>query len=125
METKKIGDVNFGDFKTEFFLTFKVEEFLKKEKTSLACLLPEGWIWYEVILFDIIDKDGDGFPDEKYGKNFKVIYQDIFEKIELKNRGKFRERQIFDKFLTSGSSAIRSSTGKELFADYVLLLNNE
>ena len=125
METKKIGDVNFGDFKTEFFLTFKVEEFLKKEKTSLACLLPEGWLWYEVILFDLIDKDGDGVPDGKYGKNFKVIYQDIFEKMELKNKGKSKESLIFDESLTRGSSAIRSSTGKELFADYVLLLNNE
>ena len=60
----KVGEVNFEDFKTEFFATSKVREYLKSNKISLACLLPEGWIWYEVELFEIIDKDEDGKPDK-------------------------------------------------------------
>ena len=68
---KKVGEVNFEDFKTEFWVMPKTEKYLKDKKTSIACLLPEGWLWYEAILFDLIDQDEDGIPDKQFGKNFK------------------------------------------------------
>ena len=41
--SKKVGEVNLKEFRTDFFVTSKTEEFLKKQKISLACLLPEGY----------------------------------------------------------------------------------
>jgi len=79
----KIGELNFKDFKTEFEITKKVKDYLKEEKISLASLIPNGWEWYEVDLFDFIE--GNNFkPNIKYGKNFKVTYYGIIEE-ELGN----------------------------------------
>lgn len=82
MKTEKIGEVNFEEFKTEFKITPKVKKFLEEENYSLACLLPNGWEWYEVELFDNLDENRDGEPDLKYGKNFEVIYYAISEALE-------------------------------------------
>lgn len=83
MKTEKIGEVNFEEFKTEFSLTPKVKKYLENESVSLAYLLPNGWEFYEVELFDFLDKDEDGEPDEKYGKNFEVIFYGIVENRDL------------------------------------------
>ena len=50
----KIGEVNFEKYKTEFFITQKTKRYLKEKNISLASLLPNGWLWYELTLFDLI-----------------------------------------------------------------------
>jgi len=40
----------------------------------LATLIPPAWLWYDNELMDVIDENGDGKPDEKFGTNFKIIY---------------------------------------------------
>ncbi|MEK6927354.1 MAG: hypothetical protein AABX11_02885 [Nanoarchaeota archaeon] len=35
--------------------------------------------FFEVELFEIIDEDKDGLPDEKFGKKFEVVYYGIIE----------------------------------------------
>jgi hypothetical protein len=74
MKTSKIGEIIFGKFKTEIHASEEVKKFLKKEKLSQSILIPQPYIWYEVELFEIIDENGDGKPDDKFGKNFKIIY---------------------------------------------------
>ncbi|MEK6910731.1 MAG: hypothetical protein AABW82_03075 [Nanoarchaeota archaeon] len=82
---KKIGEVNYKSFKTYFSMTEKVENFLKKEKISEAYLLPEGGLWYEVMLFDAIDENEDGLPDKKFGKEFSTIYYGFLDSRDYKN----------------------------------------
>ena len=37
-------------------------------------LMPTPWAWYDAELFDVLDENGDGKPDEKFGTEFKIIY---------------------------------------------------
>jgi|SRR3989344_534950 len=109
----KVGEVNFKKFKTEFFVTAKTEEFLKRQEISLACLLPEGWFWYEVILFGLID-DGKGIPDKKYGKRFKVTYNGIVKKRAYKD-DKMTEKGFSDKI----------SKGKRILLESDIAIKNK
>ena len=121
---KKVGEVNFGKFKTEFFITKKVEEYLNKEGVSLSTLLPNGWKWYEVYLFEAISKNGK--PDKKYGDNFKVIYFGIIEeKTFEKERGFADKIQNFgDKELLREDIEIKSTPknpDKNFYVKYILI----
>lgn len=77
IKMEKIGSIKFQDFETDFFMTPKVKEELEKNKHSFATLIPGGWVWFETMLFDIIDADEDGVPEEEFGKKFKAIYYGI------------------------------------------------
>lgn len=83
MEIKKIGEIKFGEFKTEFSLTPRVKEYLENERVSLAVLLPDGWSWFETELFEAIDENQDEESEGKYGKEFEVIYYGIVEGRDL------------------------------------------
>jgi len=74
MKTSKIGELNFGKFKTEIHTTEEVKKKFKSGKASLATLIPTAWLWYDNELLEVIDENGDGKPDEKFGNNFKIIY---------------------------------------------------
>jgi hypothetical protein len=74
MKTQKIGDLNFGRFKTEIHATEAVKKKFKSAKESTAALIPPAWLWYDNELLEVIDENGDGKPDEKFGKEFKIIY---------------------------------------------------
>ena len=74
MKLSKIGDLNFGKFKTEIHATEEVKKKFKSAKESTAALIPPAWLWYDNELLEVIDENGDGKPDEKFGTNFKIIY---------------------------------------------------
>jgi len=74
MKTSKIGELVFGKFETEFQATPNVKTRLDKEKVSTSILIPSAFFWYDSELFSLIDENGDGKPDDKFGKKFKVIY---------------------------------------------------
>ena len=74
MKTSKIGELNFGKFKTEIHATEEVKKKFKSAKESTAALIPAAWLWYDNELLEVIDENGDGKPDEKFGTNFKIIY---------------------------------------------------
>lgn len=86
MKTSKIGELILGKFQTEIHTTEEVKKILKKEKISLASLIPPAWLWYDNELLDLIDENCDGSPDEKFGKTFKIIYipsNESFKELEL------------------------------------------
>ncbi|MFH1238387.1 MAG: hypothetical protein ABIH79_01510 [archaeon] len=74
MKTSKIGELNFQKLKTEFNITPEIKSIFKKENISLSNLIPPAWLWYDYELLEVIDENGDGKPDERFGKEFKVIY---------------------------------------------------
>ena len=74
MESSKIGELTLGRFKTEILATQEVKALFKKEKMSLATLIPTAWVWYDTELLEVIDENGDGKPNEKFGKEFQIIY---------------------------------------------------
>ena len=78
----KIGELNLQKFKTEIYTTQDVKALFKKEKTSFSTLIPAAWLWYDNELLEIIDENGDGKPDERFGKEFKIIYLSSEEPLE-------------------------------------------
>jgi len=74
MKTQKIGDLNFNKLKTEIHATENVKAMLKKEKLSESILIPQAYTWYESELLEVIDENGDGKPDKRFGTEFKIIY---------------------------------------------------
>ena len=74
MKTSKIGELILGKLKTEIHATEDVKKKFKSEKMSLANLIPPAWLWYDNELIEVIDENGDGKPDEKFGTEFKIIY---------------------------------------------------
>lgn len=74
MKTSKIGELNFGKFKTEIHATEEVKKKFKSMKESTAALIPPAWLWYDNELLEVIDENGDGKPDERFGNSFKIIY---------------------------------------------------
>ena len=74
MTKSKIGELTLGRFKTEIYATQDIKALFKKNKVSLATLIPTAWVWYDTELLEVIDENGDGKPDEKFGKDFEIIY---------------------------------------------------
>jgi len=74
MKISKIGEIILNKFKTEVHATEEVKALLKKEKISLSYLIPPAWLWYDNELLEILDENGDGKIDEKFGTQFKIIY---------------------------------------------------
>ena len=74
MKTTKIGDLNFKKYKTEILATNEVIKRLEKDKIPLTNLIPAAWFWYDGELFPELDENGDGKPDDKFGKDFKLVY---------------------------------------------------
>jgi len=116
----KIGEVNFEKYKTEFFITQKTKRYLKEKNISLASLLPNGWLWYELTLFDLIK--------EKHGKKFNVIYNGIVEKRNLTKEGNYTEEisqegslKINKEIITKGTQLINKPKGEDCYIKYILL----
>jgi hypothetical protein len=128
MKIEKIGEVNLGKFKTEFKITPKVKKYIEDEKIALASLLPDGWKWYETILFEEIAKDENGTPDKKFGRNFIVIYNKIIETLGwdkekgLETSG-FEEKIDIKKLITHNQIKLISVKNheKEFMVGYALI----
>ena len=126
----KIGEVNFGKFKTEFVATQKLKKYIEKEKISLACLLPNAWRFYEAGLFDFINENKEGNLDKKFGNKFMAVYNKITESQGwTKDRGLettgFEEKFKFKKsnyVLNSGTKLISvKNPKKEFIANFVVV----
>jgi hypothetical protein len=74
MKTLKIGELTLGKLRTEIHITDDVKKEFKNKKESLAALIPPAWVWYDNELLEVIDENGDGKPDERFGNEFKIIY---------------------------------------------------
>ena len=74
MKTSQIGEFTVGKFKTVILTTEEVKKTFKSKKVSFAKLMPVPWAWLDAELFDVIDENGDGKPDEKFGNEFQIIY---------------------------------------------------
>jgi len=74
MKTSKIGELNFGKLKTEIHATEEVVKKFKSKKESTAALIPPAWLWYDNELLEVTDESNNGKMDEKFGKDFKIIY---------------------------------------------------
>ena len=124
----KVGEVNFGKFRTEFFVTPKVKKYVENEKISLACLIPDAWRFYEASLFDYTLENGE--YDKKFGTKFIVVYNKITESqgwseekgLEIAG---FEEKFKFKKdsyILNSGTKLISvKNPKKEFIANYLVV----
>lgn len=111
IETKK-----YKGFVTEFFITEKVKIYLQEKNISLDKLKQKSdkdnesySFFYEVILFELIDQNNDGLPEEKFGKNFKVVYNGIVTRRDEKGLEEgFEENFDYDesKVISSSDSSI-------------------
>lgn len=107
MKKEKIGELAYKGYLTEFFITPKIKEFLKKNNASIEKLIPKPEIWYEVMLFENLDEDEDGRPDSSFGKKFNVVFYKIVTKRALNS-----EQKIEDDLNDYLKNAILFSTSK-------------
>ena len=81
----------------------------------MASLLPNGWEWYEVELFENLDDENTGKPNKKYGKNFEVIYYAIAEAIENSDwdneNSKHQQKWISDEIKEKGKFISDTTSG--------------
>jgi len=108
MKTFKIGELTLGKFKTEIYITQEVKDTFKKWNVSLATLIPPAWLWYDNELLEVIDENGDGKPDEKFGKEFKIIYT-----LESKDAKDMEQEALF----------VSKTTIKNIHLKYITLKN--
>ena len=133
----RIGSLNYVsdgvEYKTEFKVSEKVESFLDKEGTSLACLIPDAWSWYESELFDVLDDDMTGTPDKKYGNKFEVVYYGVITKREgdvdetveegFADDVSFDDDSLLDYLAETNISSVKS--GKDFIIEYEVVTKNE
>ena len=110
MKTSIIGTLNLGKFSTIISTTELVKKEIKSHKISLATLIPVAWNWYDMELLELIDENGDGKPDEKFGKEFQIVY--LSQKEEIKE---------YEKTALS----MQKITIKDLNLKYIVLKNQE
>ncbi len=81
----KLDVREYKGFRTEFFITPKVKEFLEEKNIDIKSIIPNNWYLYEADLFD--------YTDEILDKNFKIVYFGIVEKVnkDLTEKG-FEEK---------------------------------
>jgi hypothetical protein len=108
MKTSKIGELTLGKFKTEIHATEEVKSIFKSKKESTASLIPPAWLWYDNELLEAIDENGDGKPDEKFGKSFKIIYT-----TETQGLNEFEQQSLF----------LNKTTIKNIKLKYIVLKN--
>ncbi len=89
MKLSRIGELNFGKFETEIEATEGVKKAFKSKKESTAALIPPAWLWYDNELIEVIDENGDGKPDEKFGTSFKIIYM-----LDKENIDEFEQKAL-------------------------------
>ncbi len=127
---QKIGELNFGEFKTEIKATPRVVEYIKKGGLSLVTLIPEPWLFYEVLLLDKIDTNRDGNPNKEFGKKFIIIYNGIVEEGKwsteegLKNHGFKEDIKIKKDILFYSGQSLKSIKGpdnKKFIANYFVI----
>ncbi|MBU2576097.1 MAG: hypothetical protein KKF50_00060 [Nanoarchaeota archaeon] len=108
MKTSKIGELILGKFRTEIHATQDVKDLFKKWNLSLATLIPPAWLWYDNELLEVIDEDGDGKPDKKFGTEFKLIYT-----LESKDARDLEQEALF----------VSKTTIKNIKLKYIALKN--
>ena len=126
----KIGEVNFGKFKTEFLILPKIKKYIENEKISLACLLPNAWVFYEAGLFDFIDENRARKSGKKFGDKFLTIYNKITESQGWSKEKGFETTGFEEKFKFNKSNYVLNSgikligvknPKKEFIANFVVV----
>ncbi|MCK4996923.1 hypothetical protein KAS08_01340 [Candidatus Pacearchaeota archaeon] len=102
MKTSQIGDFTVGKFKTVVLATEEVKKKFKSKKVSFTILMPVPWAFLDVELFDVIDENGDGKPDEKFGTEFKIIYV-----LEKQNAMEFEQDALILNKITIGGIRLK------------------
>ena len=99
----------YKSFIAAFKVLPRVKAFLDLQKINLEKIITEPH-FFEVNLFDILDKNGDGIPDEEFGKNFDIVYYGIIERWNEKTPEGFTEEFKHDehKVLANGWILARS-----------------
>ena len=73
----------YKDFKIHFLFAKDVLMYFRNRGVKIENMFDDKLMWFELILFELIDDDGDGLPDEKiYGKEFRVVFYGIIEKYD-------------------------------------------
>jgi len=127
---EKVGEIDFGRFKTKFKVTNRVKKYIENEGISLSCLLPNANNFYETLLFGSIG-DENGKPDKKFGKNFLVIYNKITESLGWNEKKGLEISGFEEKFKSKNKIIFHSgielvsikNPKKKFMANYIVMEN--
>lgn len=119
---EKFDEILYKGFKTKFYITDKVQSYLKKEGINIDKLKQRSEkdndnysFFYEVLLFEKIDEDSDGIPDKKFGKEFKIIYYRVLKKEKKYNKD--FEHKILEEFKDKLYGEEIGGGSKEIFLE--------
>ncbi len=59
-------------FTIEFFMPDNIKQIFEQKGIDVQKFLSDDWQWFEVTLFEHVDEDEDGIPEQKFGKNFTI-----------------------------------------------------
>ncbi len=103
---KQINILTYGGFNTEVLITEEVGEFFENSnnKDPVNLITFDSDEWYQKWLLRYLDEDKDAVPDEKFGKEFRLIYTNMIQNPEdyqdvediLEGLGIPQENLIFD-----------------------------
>lgn len=95
---KLIESKNYKGFKTEFYILYETEKYLKEKGINIKDHLLDDFHWYEHFLFEDLNPELDkNWSEEKEPRrNFKVIYYGIIERWINKLPKGFEEKFIYD-----------------------------
>ncbi|MBT4165405.1 hypothetical protein HOE04_00010 [archaeon] len=79
---QQINTLRYGPFTTEVFVRDNVNEFLQEGDEVVDLTDFDQDEWYQSWLLKHLDKDKDGVPDLRFGKDFKLIYSNLIQNPE-------------------------------------------
>ena len=111
-----MGYVNNGKEYTVIIYAFEsVVKRIEKTETALTCLIPNAWLLFEVILFDLLDTDGSGEPNEDFGVDFDLIHEEITQSI---GKNLLESTTMNDDLENDGVMKIELRNNKEVHTKY-------
>jgi hypothetical protein len=75
----------YKDYNVDFIIQKDLEDYFKDRKININEMFADDWFWFEALLFELIDDDADGLPDDVYGKNFLIVFYGIIEDLKKNN----------------------------------------
>ena len=71
----------YKDYTIDFIIQKDLEGYFKKKNVNIDEMFSDDWFWFEALLFELIDDNADGLPDENvYGRNFMIVFYAIIER---------------------------------------------
>ncbi len=108
-------ELEYKNYKIVFRIPEEIysDKFLYEEAKKL---FQDKHEWFEVVLFELLDEDGDGIPDKKFGKKFVVEFGKSIN-FKTGEKGEYPVPQDSLKIISKGKTKI----GDKIFPNIIYI----